>query len=491
MPLSFTHEGGLALTPSERGEFLALVLNWLPGSTFYEGKGERERRYLALLSSLLLHDPGFVADLAAYSRQALGLRTVGAYLVGALFLAGSEVSRRAGYPSEARALALRAARAVWRRGDEHLQTLGHLAYLGLPFPKLLRQAVRAHLEALPPHQLLKHRKANPTSLSRAFSQRDALRLLHPRPRDRTQEAVFRFLLGKATPEDRSLVEALRGERPTWEGLLSARGNTQEAWREALPHLGALALVRNLRNLMAVGFTLQDLLPHAERAQVRDLYPHQLLQAYEETPQVLPLLDRLFYRMVEARPPMDRTLVLLDLSGSMAGRPIRQAAPLAVALALRGGAIVPFNHEVHPLLRLGESPLETLRGLVHRADGGTYLGRAVDHAARMAEEEGFRRLVVLTDEQAHDDALLALRRFLEGDPHRQAHVVNLVGYRPTVASPHPRLYRHAGFSPRLLDSIPLVEGGGEAVRGYLERWEGEVGLGYGEREEVDGDDKAEV
>ncbi len=491
MPLAFTHEGGPALTPTERAEFLALVLNWLPGATFYEGEGERARRYLALLSALLLHDPAFVADLAAYSRGVLGLRTVGAYLVGALFLAGSEVSRGVGYPPEARPLALRAARAVWRRGDEHLQTLGHLAHLGLPFPKLLRRAVRAHLEALPPRQLLKYPRAAAAPLSRPFAQRDALRLFRPRPQDPTREAVFRHLLGKATPGDRALLQALREERPTWERLLSARGNTPEAWREALPHLGALALVRNLRNLMRAGFTLQDLIPHGERVDVRDLYPHQLLRAYEEVPSARPLLDRLFRRMVEARPPMDRTLVLLDVSGSMARTPIRQAAPLAVALALRGGVVVPFDDRVHPPVPVGESPLETVKGLISLGGGGTYLGRAVDRAARMAEEGGFRRLVVLTDEQAHDDALLALRRFLGGDPHRRAHVVNLVGYAPTVASPHPRLHRHAGFSPRLLDFLPLVEGGGEAVRGYLERWEREGGLEWKASEEVDGDDEAEV
>lgn len=201
MPLTFTHEGGPALTPGEQGEFLALALNWLPGPTFYEGEKGRRRRYQALLSALLLHDPGCVADLAAYSRQVLGLRTV-----------------------------------------------------------------RAHLEGLLPGRLLKYQGVAATPFSRPFAQRDALRLFRLRLRSRAQAAVFRQLLGKATPEDR---------------VLSQKGNTREAWREVLPHLGALALVRNLRNLLTAGFTFQDLLPHAERVDVRYLYPHQLHRAYEE------------------------------------------------------------------------------------------------------------------------------------------------------------------------------------------------------------------
>lgn len=103
------------------------------------------------------------------------------------------------------------------------------------------------------------------------------------------------------------MEALRWEAPTWERVLSEEGNTPEAWGKVLSHLGALALVRNLKNLFAAGFTLQDLLPHAERVDVRDLYPHQLFRAYEEVEEALPLLDRLFFRMVEARPSMEGTL----------------------------------------------------------------------------------------------------------------------------------------------------------------------------------------
>ncbi|MCL6530325.1 TROVE domain-containing protein [Meiothermus ruber] len=488
MSLTFTYEGGLALVPTAHAEFLALALNWLPGNTFYEGETERQQRYLHLSSSLLLHDPAFVADLAAYSRQILGLRTVGAYLVGTLFLAGSEVSQGLGYPGEARSLAFRAARAVWRRGDEHLQTLGHLAHLKLPLPKGLRKAVKAHLEALPPRQLLKYKQVSPTALSEGFSQRDAIRLVHPRPRTQESEAVFRYLLGRAGPMEIALVERMRQEAPTWEALLSAQGSTPEVWRGALPRMKALALVRNLRNCLEAGLSLEELLPNAERVDVRDLFPHQLFRAYQEASPALPLLDRLFHRMVEARPPMKDTLVLLDVSGSMCGTPLAQAAPLAVALALKGGIIVPFDSVVRPAVLPGESPIQTVGELLRLGGGGTCLGQAVDYAAYQAAEEGYRRLVVITDEQAHDDALLALRRFLKGGTRRQAHVINLVGYAPSVVSPHPRLHRHAGFNPRLLDFLPLVEGGGEAVRGFLERWEREAGLEGKALEAVSGEEE---
>ncbi len=481
MSLTFTYEGGAALAPTAHAEFLALALNWLPGNTFYEGEAERQRRYLHLASSLLLHDPAFVADLAAYCRHVLGLRTVGAYLVGSLFWAGSELSRGLGYPGEARSLALRTAHAVWRRGDEHLQTLGHLAYLRLPLPKGLRKAVKAHLETLPPRQLLKYKQVCPTALSKGFSQRDAIRLVHPRPRTQESEAVFRYLLGRAGPGELALVKCLRQEAPTWEVLLSAQGSTPEVWRGVLSQMKALALVRNLRNCLEAGLSLQELLPHAERVDVRDLLPHQLFRAYYEAPSALPHLDRLFHRMVGARPSMEGTLVLLDVSGSMSGAPLEKAAPLAVALALKGGIIVPFNHAVYPDVLPGESPIQTVEALLRLGGGGTYLGQAVDHAAHQAAREGYRRLVVITDEQAHDDALLALRRFLEGGSGRWAHVVNLMGYASSVVTPHPRLHRHAGFNPRLLDFLPLVEGGGEAVRGFLERWEREAGLVPGKLE----------
>lgn len=194
----------------------------------------------------------------------------------------------------------------------------------------------------------------PTALSERFSQRDAIRLVHPRPCTQESEAVFRYLLGRAGPMEIALVERMRQEAPIWEELLSAQGSTPEVWRGVLARMKALALVRNLRNCLEVGLSLQELLPHTVRVDVRDLFPHQVCRAYQEAPSALPLLDRLFCRMVEARPPMEGTPVLLDVSGSMCGAPLEQAAPLAVALALKGGVIMA---DVVRALRLQQGPYD--------------------------------------------------------------------------------------------------------------------------------------
>ncbi|MBZ5715852.1 TROVE domain-containing protein [Nannocystis pusilla] len=121
------------------------------------------------------------------------------------------------------------ARAIIARADEPAVGLAYqLNRFGKPIPNALKKAWRDAFERFDDDALAKYRLE-----SRAAKSVDVVNLVHPRG-----AAVDRLARGTLTTTDR-----------TWEAIVSARGSTPEAWTEALPVMGHMALLRNLRNLV--------------------------------------------------------------------------------------------------------------------------------------------------------------------------------------------------------------------------------------------------
>lgn len=100
-----THQGGRGFKPSPQQELFLLVSAALfSGDAYYEKDGDRAQRLYSLASELTVKDPQYVADLAIYARNVLGLRSGPSALVAHLFWEGPVEEAR------------RAARGVWLRG---------------------------------------------------------------------------------------------------------------------------------------------------------------------------------------------------------------------------------------------------------------------------------------------------------------------------------------------------------------------------------------
>ncbi|RIH81542.1 60 kDa SS-A/Ro ribonucleoprotein [Meiothermus luteus] len=458
-----THQGGCGFAPTAKQELLLLLAGSLfAGDLFYEGRGERERRFFDLAARVTQEDPEFVSILATYARQVLGLRSGPAALLAHLFWWAP------------REVALGTAPRVWLRGDEHLETLAYTRAQGWKLKKALKKAVAKRLNSMSPHALLKYHKKGHT-----FSQRDALILAHPRPRDQAHAMVYEWLVrGKeALPEAQAFVAHLLAERPIWERVLSERGSTPEAWREALPHMGGLALVRNLGNLHRHGLLevpgverhVLRRLGNKEEVRRMGLFPHQwllaLLRGEEEgwPGWVLGALAAALESSLPEIPLYGETLILVDVSGSMF-TPLSARGEATYALAAAGlgallyrhagGRLVGFDDEIHPVDLPPRVPLLSLVKalLAQRARGGTCLGHALRETL-----PGFSgvRLVIFTDEQVADDAETPLRAWVRQGKDRRAYVVNVAGYAP-LAFPEGGIHRLAGFSDRLLEVLLLLE-----------------------------------
>lgn len=457
-----TYEGGRGFAPSAAMELLLLVTGSLfSGDTFYEGDVERKERLARLAEQVTQADPEFVAALAVYARQGLGLRSGPSALLAHLFWWGPT------------ALAREVAQGVWLRGDEHLETLAYTQAQGWKLRKALKQAVAERLNTMSPSALLKYRRRG-----RGVSQKDALILSHPQPKDRDHALVYEYLIRgpQAMPEAQAYVEALLEERPTWERILSEQGSTPQAWQQALPHLQGLSLVRNLKNLYGAGllgdlealrYILQKLTRPEEVRRWR-LFPYQWLLAIfqlEELPASQEVKAALELALEATLPPLPlqgQSLVLVDLSGSMSAHLSQHseatyalaAASLGAVLYRRtGGRLYGFDDGLIELPYGPEASVaQMVRHLLNRGGGGTCLGHALQQS--LAGFQG-QRVVIFTDEQVHDDAETPLRRWIRAGQGRMAYLVNVAGYAP-LAIPEQGVVRVGGFSERLLALLPLLE-----------------------------------
>jgi 60 kDa SS-A/Ro ribonucleoprotein len=456
-----TYEGGTGFLSSPETELLLLVAGSLfSGDTYYEEDESRKERFHHLTSKVSQKDPHFVASLAQYARQVLGLRSGPSALVAHLFWWG---------PKE---VAKEAAQGVWLRGDEHLETLAYTKAQGWKITSGLKKAVASRLNSMNPVALLKYQKSG-----RSFSQRDALIISHPKPQDQNHALVYEWLIRgkKGLPEAQAFVAQVLEERPTWERILSTKGSSRESWLEALPHLKGLSLVRNLSNLHSFNLLKEEEVQEILASKLLSpevakwgIWPYQWLQAIsigrkEGWPE--PFLHLLETALENTLPPLHlegETLILVDISGSMSN-PISSRSQATYALAAvslgsllyrrTGGQLVGFNYDIHPVQLPPKAPIARIvEELIPKVWGWTYLGEALE---KTLPNFSGRRVVIFTDEQVHDNAYRPLKKWIQEGPNRIAHVVNVAGY-PFLAFPENGIVRVGGWSERLLEILTLLE-----------------------------------
>lgn len=138
---------------------------------------------------------------------------------------------------------------------------------------------------------------------------DVMRLVHPKPKDKEQSELWSRLLSKnlATPD-------------TWEVGISAAKTQQEkdkVWERLLKEhkLGALAILRNLRNMSNLDRSL--VAKAIDDANPQMLLPINFFAARQAAPDFTSNIENLMRRCAEQYPKLPGTsLMILDTSGSM-------------------------------------------------------------------------------------------------------------------------------------------------------------------------------
>lgn len=420
-----THEGGKAWNLSPELELRRSVLACLLWEDqFYEEGVEIGGRIQKLVP---LVDAERVASLAVEARERMKLRYAPLLLV-------REMARHKSH----RALVARTLEQVIQRADELAEFIAIYWKEGkAPLSAQVKKGLAAAFCKFDEYQLAKYDRAQPVRL------RDVLFLCHARPRNDDQATLWKKLVeGKLSTPD------------TWEVALSAtRGrDKREAWKRLLAEhrLGALALLRNLRNLHQAGVDEELVLGALARMKTGRVLPFRFIAAARQAPQWEEALEKAMLASVSAQEKLPGTTALLvDVSGSMTARlsgrseMLRTDAAYGLAILLREIAskvsVYSFSNN---LVRVPARRGFGLRDAIDTSQihGATYLGAAV-----RALDGGYDRLIVITDEQAHDKVPAPLRR---------GYVVNVASYKNGVG--YGKWIHIDGWSESVVDYIRELE-----------------------------------
>lgn len=260
-----------------------------------------------------------------------------------------------------------------------------------PIAKQVQHGLARAFRRFSEYQLAKYNRDSSIKL------RDVLFLSHAKPIDEAQADLWKRLVdGKLVTPD------------TWEVALSSGADKREAWTRLLSEnkLGALALLRNLRNMIEAKVDAKLIKSGIEAMDVRRVLPFRFIGAARYAPQFEPVLEAAMGRAVFGRTLLPgRTAIVVDTSPSMwmanvsaKSAMTRFDAAAALAILCRAVcaevAVYAFNHQGH---RVPARSGFALRDALQATKGQASCGGA---AVAMANEDGYDRIVVLTDGQWH-------------------------------------------------------------------------------------------
>jgi 60 kDa SS-A/Ro ribonucleoprotein len=233
----------------------------------------------------------------------------------------------------------------------------------------------------------------------AVKLKDVLFLCHAKPKDDAQAALWKRLIAGTlqTPD-------------TWETELSAGKNKKATWERLISEkkIGALALLRNLRNMQEamVGETL--ITSAIETMKAERVLPFRFIAAARHAPNLEPNLETAMFSCLSNQERLHgKTLLLVDVSGSMndaissKSDLTRLDAACGLAMLIREVSerfeIVTFSDKCVAIPpRRGFALRDAI--VNSQPHSGTYLGQAVATAnAKLT----YDRLIVITDEQSAD------------------------------------------------------------------------------------------
>ena len=431
-----THEGAPAPVLSAEEMLRRSVLScMLWEKEFYEDGAEIATRIRLLVPQVAAEK---VAALAVEARERARLRHVPLLLV-------REMARYASH----RGLVADTLQRVIQRADELAEFLAiYWAERRQPLSGQVKKGLAAAFVRFDEYALAKYDRAGAVRL------RDVLFLSHARPVDAAQAGLWKRLAQNEleTPD-------------TWEVALSAAGRVDgaskaEVWERLLAErkLGALALLRNLRNLHEAGVREDMVLGALAAMKTERVLPFRFLAAARKAPQWEEALELAMFRSLEGRSGQltGHTVLLVDVSGSMnyqlshRSEMKRTDAAYGLAILLRELA------EKVTIYTFSETPkrVPNRRGLALRdaldqsqPHGGTNLGASLAQVESEVVREcrGYDRLVVITDEQSHDTV---------GDPRGRGYMINVASNRNGVG--YSRWTHIDGFSEAVVDYIAELE-----------------------------------
>lgn len=422
---AFTHESGPAvahINPVQRlRRSVMACLLW--EDQFYEDGASIADRISQAAKEVT---PEQLAAIAIEARSKFNLRHVPLLLLKELAGRGVKTS-----------LVSDTIEATIQRADE-LAEFAALYWMGKkrPLAAQVKKGLAKAFRKFNAYQLAKYNRDGAVKL------RDVLFMCHAKPKDAEQAALWKQLVDGTLPAP-----------DTWEVALSAGANKKETFERLLREgqLGYLALLRNLRNMEQAEVDA-ELIKSAilARKGAQRVYPFRYVAAARACPKMEPVLDQALLASIgESKPLSGRTIVLVDVSGSMDGHlsgksDLKRIDAAAALASVINGDVNTFTFSqslVECPPRKGMAGIDAI--INSQQHGGTYLGAAIEKLNTMAKAD---RLIVITDEQSHDRV---------PDPTAPlAYMINVASYQNGVG--YGRWTHLDGFSEQVIRYIQESE-----------------------------------
>ncbi len=436
-----THEGAVAQhINSELQLRRSVMANMLWENEFYEDGQAIANR---IVETIKLVAPRIVADIAIEAREKMKLRHVPLLIV-------REMARL----STHRHLVAETLARVIQRPDELAEFVSiYWKEKRQPLSNQVKKGLALAFQKFDAYALAKYNQDGAVKL------RDVLFLCHARPKDADERFTRKQRKESPTaptPGGIMFQQLINGTLPTpdtWEVTLSAGTDKLEAWTRLLSEkkLGALALLRNLRNMQEAKVP-EDLIRTAlSEMKTERVLPFRFISAARHAPQLEPELEVAMNKcLVGAEKMAGKTILLIDVSGSMDGEISgksdlkRVDAACALAMLLREicetVAVFTFSTEVVAVpARRGFALRDAI--VNSQGHGGTDLGGAVREMLALQSD----RLIVISDEQSST----AVQQ-----PNRKAYMLNVASARNGVGY---GAWMHIdGWSEAVVDYIRVLE-----------------------------------
>ena len=448
--------GGEAYSQTNELALVSMLLTSFVNDQFYKSGNDTLKDLRSLIKKV---DPEFAAKAAIYARDKFGMRSITHALAGELAseLKGSELGKNF-YDK------------VVVRVDDMTEIMSyyllHKTSKDNPkFPNSLKKGFAKAFDKFDAYQLAKYSGKN-----KDLKLVDIVNIVHPVPTDRNKTALE--LLVKA---DLKVTE-------TWEAKLSQAGQVAEneedlsqlkadAWTDLITSrkIGYFALLRNLRNILnqapnAVPAACELLVDEKMIGKSRVL-PFRFATAYEEISKmgsskgvrdVLVAINQALEVSMCNVPKFDGdTLVVMDVSGSMSGRPSEIASLFAAMFAKSNNCdVMTFaNNSTYVNYNPNDSVM-TIRDSFRFSGGGTNFKSIF----KTANKE-YKHIILASDMQGWVGLTSPSREFNEykNNFNCKPHVFSLdLAGHGTLQLPESQVYCLAGFSDKVFQIMELLK-----------------------------------
>ncbi len=449
--------GGQAYSQSNELALVSLLLTSFVNDQFYRNSQTTLDELRTLVSKV--KDKEFVAKAAIFARDRFGMRSITHALAGELTsqLNGAEWGKNF-YDK------------VVVRVDDMTEILSYyLAYKtskdSPKFPNSLKKGFAKAFDKFDGYQLAKYKSEN-----KDVKLVDLVNIVHPVPTVRNSAALEALVKGELKSTE------------TWESKLSKAGQIAEseedlaqlkadAWDELIStrKIGYFALLRNLRNIITQSpksvKAACELLVDEKMIKNSRVLPFRFSTAYEEISNlgsskevrdVLVAINQALDISVCNVPKFDgETLVVMDVSGSMSGKPSEIASLFGAILAkVNNCDVMTFSTNAQYKQYNPMDSVLTIRGSFRYSGGGTNFRSIFEKANKK-----YDRIIILSDMQGWIGYESPTRQFSEYKKRFGANPFvyswDLAGYG-TLQFPEQNVFALAGFSDKVFDIMKMME-----------------------------------